>query len=67
MHVARVVCLPDKKGRGQPGSLKGKLHVGAKFFEPLPAAELDTWKQTCSVPCLPVGCGLAREYCNLSA
>ena len=42
--VARLVALADKNGRRQPGSLKGKLHVGAEFFEPLPAAELEGWK-----------------------
>jgi len=42
--VARLVPLADKKGRRQPGSLKGKLRVGQEFFEPLPAAELRAWK-----------------------
>jgi prevent-host-death family protein len=42
--VARLVALADTKGRRQPGSLKGKLHVGAEFFEPLPAAEQGAWE-----------------------
>ncbi|MGH9795666.1 MAG: type II toxin-antitoxin system Phd/YefM family antitoxin [Candidatus Acidiferrales bacterium] len=42
--VARLVPLTDTKGRRRPGSLKGKLHVGPEFFEPLPAAELRAWE-----------------------
>jgi prevent-host-death family protein len=44
--VARLVPLSDRKGRRQPGSLKGKLHVGPEFFEPLPEAELRAWETT---------------------
>jgi prevent-host-death family protein len=42
--VARLVPLTDVKGRRKPGSLKGKLHVGAEFFEPLPEEELRSWE-----------------------
>jgi prevent-host-death family protein len=42
--VARLVALTDKKGRRQPGSLKGKLRVGSEFFEPLPDVELGAWE-----------------------
>jgi prevent-host-death family protein len=42
--VARLVALADAKGRRRPGSLKGKLHVGKEFFEPLPAEELSEWE-----------------------
>lgn len=42
--VARLVALSDRKGRRQPGSLKGKLQVGPEFFEPLPEAELREWE-----------------------
>ena len=42
--VARLVPIGDIKGKRQPGSLKGKLRVGAKFFEPLPAGELSRWE-----------------------
>ena len=38
--VARLVGLAAKKGRRQPGSLKGKLRVDKEFFESLPATEL---------------------------
>ena len=38
--VARLVAVGEVKGRRRPGSLKGKLHVGPEFFEPLPADEL---------------------------
>ena len=41
--VARLVAI-EVKGKRQPGSLKGKLHVGAEFFEPLPASELARWE-----------------------
>jgi prevent-host-death family protein len=33
--VARLVPIADVKGRRQPGALRGKLHVGPEFFEPL--------------------------------
>jgi prevent-host-death family protein len=42
--VARLVALIDTKGRRQPGRLKGKLHIGPEFFEPLPAGELSAWE-----------------------
>jgi prevent-host-death family protein len=42
--VARVVPVGEVKGKRQPGSLKGKLHVGPEFFEPLPMSELSTWE-----------------------
>lgn len=34
--VARLIPFGDAKRKRQPGSLKGKLHVGPEFFEPLP-------------------------------
>ena len=37
--LARLVAVGKIKGKRQAGSLKGKLHVGAEFFEPLPARE----------------------------
>jgi prevent-host-death family protein len=43
--VARLVPLQDKSGKRKPGALKGKLHVGPEFFEPLPPEELDAWEQ----------------------
>ncbi|MGH9448781.1 MAG: type II toxin-antitoxin system Phd/YefM family antitoxin [Terriglobia bacterium] len=42
--VARLVPLGRVKGRRQPGSLRGKLRVSRRFFEPLPTAELNAWK-----------------------
>jgi prevent-host-death family protein len=42
--VARLVPLGETKGKRQPGSLKGKLHVGPEFFEPLPPNELSEWE-----------------------
>jgi prevent-host-death family protein len=42
--VARLVPIASVKGKRVPGSLKGKLHVGPEFFEPLPAEELEGWE-----------------------
>lgn len=42
--VARLVPLAGSKGRRRPGSLKGRLRVGRKFFEPLPTEELSGWE-----------------------
>lgn len=42
--VARLVPLSGKNGRRRPGILKGKLKVGAPFFEPLPESELKVWE-----------------------
>jgi prevent-host-death family protein len=41
--VVRLVPIMDVKGRRQPGALRGKLHVGADFFEPLPDEEMMSW------------------------
>ena len=48
--VARLVPVGEVKGKRQPGSLKGKLHVGPEFFEPLPMSELTTWEWSSCVP-----------------
>jgi prevent-host-death family protein len=42
--VARLVPVGEAKGKRQPGSLKGKLHVGPEFFEPLPTSEFAGWE-----------------------
>ena len=42
--VARLISVGVTKGKRQPGSLKGKLHVGPEFFAPLPAEELAGWE-----------------------
>ena len=41
--VARLVAIGETKGKRLPGSLKGRLHVGPEFFEPLPPEELAGW------------------------
>ena len=40
---ARLVPLAAAQPARQPGRLPGRL--GAAFFEPLPADELDAWEQ----------------------
>ena len=42
--VVRLVPVGAVQGRRRPGALRGKLHVGRKFFEPLPLAELAAWE-----------------------
>jgi prevent-host-death family protein len=42
--VARLMPLAGAGGRRRPGSLKAKLRIGSKFFEPLPAADLRAWE-----------------------
>ena len=42
--VARLVSVGESKGERQPGSLKGKLHVGPEFFAPLPPEEQAGWE-----------------------
>jgi prevent-host-death family protein len=42
--VAKLVPVGEIKGKRQPGSLKGKLLVGAEFFEPLPTGEMSGWE-----------------------
>jgi prevent-host-death family protein len=42
--VARLVPFGEAKGKRQPGSLKGKLHVGPEFFAPLPPEEIAAWE-----------------------
>jgi prevent-host-death family protein len=44
--VARLVPIGKTPKRRQPGSLRGKLQLGAEFFEPLPASELAAWGQS---------------------
>ena len=36
--VVRLVPIRKVQGQRQPGALRGKLHVGPEFFEPLPPA-----------------------------
>jgi len=42
--VARLVPFGEAKGKRQPGSLKGRLHVGPEFFAPLPPEEITAWE-----------------------
>jgi prevent-host-death family protein len=44
--VARLVPLaPAAVPARKAGTLRGKLHVTEKFFEPLPADELAAWER----------------------
>ena len=38
--IVRLVPIEHVRGPRQPGTLKGKLHVGPEFFEPLTTDEL---------------------------
>ena len=42
--VVRLVAIQSPKGDRKPGALKGKIHIGPEFFEPLPPEELDSWE-----------------------
>ncbi len=42
--VVRLVAIEDAEGNRKPGALKGKIHIGPEFFEPLPPEELDRWE-----------------------
>jgi len=42
--VVRLVAIQNPKGDRKPGALKGKIHIGTAFFEPLPPEELDSWE-----------------------
>ncbi|HSS96650.1 MAG TPA: type II toxin-antitoxin system prevent-host-death family antitoxin [Terriglobales bacterium] len=44
MPVVRLVPIAGEGGQRRPGALKGKLHVGSEFFEPLPDKELESWE-----------------------
>jgi len=42
--VVRLVAIEDERGDRKPGALKGKIHIGPEFFEPLPPEELEGWE-----------------------
>jgi prevent-host-death family protein len=42
--VVRLVPIVNARGDRKPGLLKGRLHVGPEFFEPLPPEELEAWE-----------------------
>ncbi len=41
--VARLVSS-KKRGKRQPGSMKGLIKIDDRFFEPLPEDELAAWE-----------------------
>ena len=41
--VARLVRC-ERDGKRQPGTLKGKISIDERFFEPLPEEELRAWE-----------------------
>jgi prevent-host-death family protein len=41
--VVRLVPIEAKHGNRKPGSLRGKLHIGPEFFEPLPTDVVRKW------------------------
>lgn len=42
--VVRLVPVGEISGKRQPGALRGKLHVGPDFFDPLPREESEGWE-----------------------
>ena len=50
--VARLVGL-QKRGKRQFGSMKGRISIDERFFEPLPEEELAAWEGECNC-----------EYCS---
>jgi len=42
--VVRLVAIEDALGNRKPGMLKGKIHIGPEFFDPLSPEELDRWE-----------------------
>ena len=42
--VVRLVAIEEKRGERKPGAWKGKITIGADFFEPLPPEELEGWE-----------------------
>jgi prevent-host-death family protein len=42
--VAKLVPLP-RAGKRQFGAMRGKIAIGAEFFEPLRDEELNCWNQ----------------------
>jgi antitoxin (DNA-binding transcriptional repressor) of toxin-antitoxin stability system len=39
--VVKLVPITETRGDRQPGALKGKIHIGPEFFEPLSPEELE--------------------------
>jgi prevent-host-death family protein len=42
--LVRLVAIEDVHGNRKPGALNGKIKIRPRFFEPLPAEELDRWE-----------------------
>ena len=42
--VVKLVPVTATRGERKPGALKGKIHIGPEFFEPLPPEELEGWE-----------------------
>ena len=42
--IARLVLVEQPARPRRFGSMKGKIHVGPEFFEPLPEEELKAWE-----------------------
>jgi prevent-host-death family protein len=42
--VVKLVPLESAKESRVLGFLKGKIHLGAEFFEPLPEEEMSSWE-----------------------
>ena len=42
--VVKLVPITQTRGDRQPGALKGKIHIGPEFFEPLSPEELEGWE-----------------------
>ena len=42
--LVRLVPVARAMRPRQPGALRGKLHVGPEFFEPLPFGGIDGWQ-----------------------
>jgi antitoxin (DNA-binding transcriptional repressor) of toxin-antitoxin stability system len=56
--VARLVPVGEKKGKRQPGSLKGGFSISPEFFEPLPDDEVSAWEY------VQRWCFLTRTRCS---
>ncbi len=42
--VVKLVPIRPASKKRIPGRLKGQLHIGPEFFEPLPPEELEGWE-----------------------
>jgi prevent-host-death family protein len=42
--VAKLVAIRQARPKRQPGSMRGQIHLGPEFFDPLPEEELAAWE-----------------------